>query len=447
MSRLVSVLVPVRDEERYLDEALRSALAQHHPDVEVIVVDDGSSDASAAIARSYPVKLIEQSPRGQAAARNAALQASRGAYVTVLDGDDVWPADRLSRQVAHLEANPALDIVLGLTEPFCDPAAPRPANFPVVPGGRPLAGVAGTMLCRRRAFDAIGDWDEAIPHGEDIDWLARAKDAGLRAETIQHLVLRYRIHAGNTSRDTMANREWMLRLLRASVRRQKAEPLVSVIVPVHAGERFLGAALASVAAQTHSNVETIVVDDGSPDDSARIAVDAGARVIRQEQSGVGAARNAGVAAARGELLAFLDQDDEWLPDRLALGVDHLRERPDVDLVMSRIVPILAGDITRPAWLPERWLAEPLDGFVPSTWLVRQLAFQRVGPFDTGYEIACDSDWLARFKDLGLRHLMLDEPLVRWRVHGANGSYDRTTMAREMLTVFRRTVARQKQGRA
>ncbi|HEX5852076.1 MAG TPA: glycosyltransferase, partial [Solirubrobacteraceae bacterium] len=88
------------------------------------------------------------------------------------------------------------------------------------------------------------------------------------------------------------------------------QPSVSVIVPVYMGERFLADALDSVAAQTYAPLETIVVDDGSPDRSAEIAAGRpGVRLIRQKNQGVAAARNAGLAAARGELLAFLDQDD------------------------------------------------------------------------------------------------------------------------------------------
>lgn len=218
---LVSVIVPAYEAERFLAEALESALSQDHPDVEVVVVDDGSTDATAAIAETFPVTLLRREHRGPAAARNAGLGEARGAFVTVHDADDVWPSDRLSRQVAHLEAHPDLDLVLGLTEPFVTPGDAVPVHFPETPGGLPLPAVAGTMLARRRVFDAIGGWDEALPSSEDVDWLARAKDAGFRAATLDHVLLHYRIHAANTSRHTTANHAAMLRLLRDSVHRQR----------------------------------------------------------------------------------------------------------------------------------------------------------------------------------------------------------------------------------
>jgi glycosyltransferase involved in cell wall biosynthesis len=170
-----------------------------------------------------------------------------------------------------------------------------------------------------------------------------------------------------------------------------ADALVSVVVPVFAGERFLGDALDSVAAQTYPRTETIVVDDGSPDGSAQIAAARpGVRVLRERHRGVAAARNAGVSAVRGELIAFLDQDDEWQPHKLARQTAVLAERPEL-------------------------------------------------------AIACDSDWLTRARDHGLASEMLADVLVRWRVHGANGSYDQATMRSEMFRMLRATTARQREA--
>jgi glycosyltransferase involved in cell wall biosynthesis len=232
------------------------------------------------------------------------------------------------------------------------------------------------------------------------------------------------------------------------------ESLVSVIVPVHAGERFINAALDSVAAQTYARVETIVVDDGSPDRAAEIAAErAGVSVLHQPRAGVAAARNAGAAAAHGELLAFLDQDDEWHPSKLELQVALLREHPEVSLVLAHMEVHLMAGTPRPSWFPTEWLREPHQpGYIPSTWLVRRDMFARIGPFDTTYETACDADWLARFKDAGLAGAMrlLPDVLVRWRIHDANGSYDQDTMRRERLRMMRGTATRQRdaaRGRA
>jgi glycosyltransferase involved in cell wall biosynthesis len=218
-------------------------------------------------------------------------------------------------------------------------------------------------------------------------------------------------------------------------------PLVSVIVPVHRGERYLAEALDSVEAQTHRPLETIVIDDGSPDDSAAIAQGRdGVRLLRQRQLGVPAARNAGLAIAAGELIAFLDQDDVWHPRKLERQVELLAARPEVDIVFTKMEVVLMAGTPRPPWCRPEWLQAPPPAFLPSAWLVRRRAFERIGAFDESFSSGCDTDWLARAGEAGLRNEMLDEPLLRWRVHGANGSYDLATVRRDMFTILRRNVA-------
>ncbi|HEX4108549.1 MAG TPA: glycosyltransferase family A protein [Solirubrobacteraceae bacterium] len=220
---LVSVVVPVFNGERFLAEALESALAQDHPAFEVIVVDDGSTDGTARVAEGFPVRLLSEPHRGVSAARNAGVKAARGELFTIHDGDDRWPPDRLSRQVAHLREHPDDGIVFGLTEVFLTPGEPRPRHWPRYADGEAVPGHAGTMLARREVFELIGGFDESLWLCEDIDWLARAKDAGVRSGTVEHVVLHYRIHANNSSRNGGANTSVLLDVIRRSVRRQRAD--------------------------------------------------------------------------------------------------------------------------------------------------------------------------------------------------------------------------------
>ena len=225
------------------------------------------------------------------------------------------------------------------------------------------------------------------------------------------------------------------------------DPRISVIVPLCEGERFIGAALDSVAAQTLAPAEVIVVDDGSTDAGPEIAAArGGVHLVRQQRQGVAAARNAGLAVATGELVAFLDQDDVWLPSKLERQAAALAGDPETAVVLCHMEMLLEPGTARPEWFPARWLEEPQPGYVPSVWLARRSAFTAVGGFDPSFEIACDSDWLARVKDTRLSVTMLEDVLARWRVHGANGSYDRETMGRELMRMMRNTVQRQKAGR-
>jgi glycosyltransferase involved in cell wall biosynthesis len=223
-------------------------------------------------------------------------------------------------------------------------------------------------------------------------------------------------------------------------------PLVSVVVPVFGGERFLGEALDTIAGQSYPHLETIVVDDGSPDASAEIAsTRPGVRLLREPHRGVAAARNAGVAAARGELVAFLDQDDLWHPSKISRQVALLAERPELAIALTHVEMVLLDGTPRPGWLT--WLTNQQPGYLPSTWLVRREAFDRVGPFDGQYRVVCDADWLARAKDCGLINEMLEDTLVYWRIHDANGSYAQERMRGETFRMLRATAQRQREQEA
>jgi glycosyltransferase involved in cell wall biosynthesis len=216
---------------------------------------------------------------------------------------------------------------------------------------------------------------------------------------------------------------------------------VSVIVPIYNGENFLAAALESALAQTHAPHEVIAVDDGSSDASAAVAARLeGVRVLRKENGGVATARNAGVAASSGNFLAFLDHDDLWAPRKLELQLQALQSG-STGFATCHLRYFFMGDIPR-------WFRGPTDGtavagFVPSTWLVRRDAFERVGPFDPSYVNGNDTDWLARAGELGIRPLVVPECLVDYRVHASNASADGRRFSHEITSVLRARVHRQR----
>ncbi len=197
-------------------------------------------------------------------------------------------------------------------------------------------------------------------------------------------------------------------------------PLISVIVPVYNGRRYLDAALASVQAQTHRPLEVIVVDDGSTDDSAAIAAAyPGARIVSQPNQGTAAARNHGVRLARGDCLAFLDQDDVWTRDKLAWQAAALAARPDLDMVFGQVRQFFSPDwdaADRPGlYCP----SEPLTGYLPSALLVRRAAFLAVGPFDTVWRMGEWAEWFTRARDHGLREWVVPHVVAWRRLHAGN----------------------------
>src|SRR5436305_9045125 len=124
---VVSVIMAVRDGERYIAEALESVFAQTRPPDEVIVVDDGSKDGTVGIARRFPVRLVSRAADGVSAARNAGLEVARGDLIAFIDHDDRWLPRKVERQVAYLEARSDVGYVLCWLRAFIAAGASRPA--------------------------------------------------------------------------------------------------------------------------------------------------------------------------------------------------------------------------------------------------------------------------------------------------------------------------------
>jgi glycosyltransferase involved in cell wall biosynthesis len=232
---LVSVVIPVFNGERYLGEALESVLAQTYRPVEVIVVDDGSTDGSAAIARSFQgVRVLEQARGGPAVARNAGAVDSTGEFLAFHDADDLLPEDKLERQIGHLLEHPEVGCVLGRQELMLEPGVELPEWAKLDPGfaeRRPDIVELGavpliSMVMRRSLFVACGGFDPAYVHGEDADFLLRARERA-PVVTLDSVVLRRRVHSGNLSHDLSALRTGTFRVLRDHARRLRAAEVSS----------------------------------------------------------------------------------------------------------------------------------------------------------------------------------------------------------------------------
>ena len=221
-------------------------------------------------------------------------------------------------------------------------------------------------------------------------------------------------------------------------------PLVSVIIPVYNGARYLGAALESVFAQTYREFEVIVVDDGSADESGVIAQGfPDVRYLQQTNQGVAAARNHGLEAARGEFFAFLDQDDLWTPDKLKLQVEYLLRHPDVGYTLTQQKYFLDPGGTLPAWFRKELFDSVHTGWVLGTLVVRRTIFEQVGNFATGYSAANDSDWFFRAKAAGIPMAVMPELLLLKRIHDANDSARAKEILSELLKVVKTSLNRQR----
>ena len=224
---------------------------------------------------------------------------------------------------------------------------------------------------------------------------------------------------------------------------------ISCIVPVYNGESFLAEALESVFAQTHPPMEIIVVDDGSTDGTRAVAASFGDRVRYeyQQNAGPASARNAGLDLARGELVAFLDADDLWHPEKLALQVARFRERPDLQIVLGHVqnfwVPELRHEEDR---IGDHKLKRPLPGYVFQAMLARASVFDSVGRLDPAFRVSEDSDWFSRASACGVAMEMMPEIVVYRRFHSANISRDQGALRGGLLDVVHAALLRSRAKR-
>lgn len=199
----VGVVIPVRDGERYLAEALDSVIAQTHAPHDVVVVDDGSRDLTVAVAERYAprVRCVSQTAVGIGAARNRGAAEVGGDSLAFLDADDLWPVDRLECQVAALCDSPGPDLVFGHIEQFVSPELSTLVRAELWCPDRPQpASLANTMLVPRPVWDRVGPFRAAAVRSEFLDWLLRARELGLREVMLDATVLRRRLHATNHGR-------------------------------------------------------------------------------------------------------------------------------------------------------------------------------------------------------------------------------------------------------
>lgn len=220
-------------------------------------------------------------------------------------------------------------------------------------------------------------------------------------------------------------------------------PTVSVIIPVHNAEQFLAEAIESVLAQSVPPQQVIVVDDGSTDQSVQVArrYDNYIQLVQKANAGSAAARNDGVTLAHGDLLAFLDDDDYWVPEKLALQLAAFQETPQLEAVYGQIKQ--SHTLTKDADAHTHFALEMENGCHVDTLLVRRAAFQRVGPFDSAWMIDT-VEWMWRARRLGLYTRVLPQVLAWRRIHGANQSILQRERGRtEYLRLIRQVLVQQR----
>ncbi len=566
----LSVIIPCRNAEPYLAQTIGSVLAQSRPPDEIIVVDDGSTDGSLAIARSFGdrLRVLSGPNAGAAEARNRGAARASGDALMFLDADDVLGPTALEQLESALSAAPgAVALCPWHRLEYEDGRWVKrpPSCTPKGPGQDYLAAwLTGwyhppcSVLWSRSAYERTGGWDAAVKVNNDGDIMMRAladdvpivrtvggeayyrrippesgsvsgarlTEAGLSSrigvmERIARMLeergalRRYREALGTafemiaadcgdvypelsrrcrTAVRRFAGPPWIRKMrkvrpalgrrlngMHRSLRRRigrgvvdavdrdllPAEevrfgldgfaagsgPAVSVIIPSYNRAGLLPRTLDSVLAQTFTDFEILVIDDASTDSTPEVMAgyrdEQRIRYLRQpENRGVGAARNYGLREARGAFIAFLDSDDEWFPDKLALQVARFRELgEDVGLIYSGVESVLddgARSIETPAYAGNIYREMLLKNVIHgggSNAVIRREVVDRVGFFDERMPAIEDYDYWLRIAGR-FRVDYVEKPLIRYYDHEAAKSDGSGSLERRSRDVDGNLTARE-----
>lgn len=221
--KFVSVIIPAFNAERFLREAIQSILDQGHQPLEVVVIDDGSTDETSQIAGSFgdPIRVLYQKNSGPPAARNHGLREAKGDFIGFLDADDMWAPQKLSWQLEAFHNDPELQAVGGKLQRIILPGGTQEnRQFVALPEDWDAFSL-GTILIRKSVFQKIGNFDEDLFMADDIDWFLRLREADIKVENLSQVVHFYRRHDQNLTGDEKRDRLYLMRALKKALDRKK----------------------------------------------------------------------------------------------------------------------------------------------------------------------------------------------------------------------------------
>lgn len=218
----ISVVVPFYNQQALLAQALRSVLSQGYPNLEVLVVDDGSEegDLSWVLELGDELKLLRQDNAGPAAARNYGIREATGEIIAFIDSDDLWPFGKLNKQIAPFVADQQVDVVMGKVSTFSETSVESESNRSEEDSFYTIQ--LGCLLLRKRVFDQVGLFDESLIYSEDQDWFLRAREVGTHIVKLDMDGLLYRKHGESLTRRSSAQADYgLIHILKRSLDRRR----------------------------------------------------------------------------------------------------------------------------------------------------------------------------------------------------------------------------------
>lgn len=223
------------------------------------------------------------------------------------------------------------------------------------------------------------------------------------------------------------------------------KPLISVMITVFNGERYIAEALHSIHAQNYPNFEIIVVDDGSTDNTKTAVQNSGVDVscFYQEHSGIAKGKNLGIRHANGDFFAFLDADDFWLNQKINKQIGLLLNDPSLDLVFGNVKHFYSPELTIESREKYHCPGNAYPGIHSGTMLIRRESFFKVGLFDSKWHKGIFNDWYLRASEAGLKSFTFDDIFMMRRIHENNHGIVNRDKSIEYVRMLKASLARKK----
>ena len=223
---LVSVILAVKNGEKYLRQALDSVVKQNYPNMETIVIEGQSTDKTTSIIQSFPsIKHIKQEGTGIANANNIGLQQAKGDFITFISHDDWWEKDKTSSQIQLFIEKPETQYVVGQANMILEGISEPPKGYKKESFEKPkVFYIPEVAMIRRSLFDEIGFFNtEYQMLGFDSEWFLIAREKNIAHLTQEKLVAHKRVHGNNSSNNAEMNKKFLLQMMRASIKRKKSQ--------------------------------------------------------------------------------------------------------------------------------------------------------------------------------------------------------------------------------
>lgn len=222
--------------------------------------------------------------------------------------------------------------------------------------------------------------------------------------------------------------------------------LVSVVVPVFNCEEYLAEAIESILEQTYKHFEIIVVNDGSTDNTEKVAEKYSDHIkyYYQVNKGIGPARNLGIDNSSGNYLSFLDADDLYIENKLEKQLGVIISNPEIEIVYGHVEQFFSPEIYEELEKKYKCPEEPMPGRLASTMLISKEKFLEVGYFDRKMSVGVDLDWHLRAKEKNLRMVTLEVTLLKRRIHKANTGIVNKNNRLDYIRYLKKSIDRRKQ---